>query len=177
MNRVAAIVLWFLLSHLVTPAYAQTGPSADVAPGTGKPIIENEFSSTSVDASLRQIELSPDLILSAGRGASFSIHYPENAGVVMVSLSAGPAVILDIKRNRLLELNPGQSSLSLAQGLPPDGSEPEPGVAARDALMRNPFKLSDSIMARQQQYLGSLKIDVRDLNRGLASIIRSLVPK
>ena len=175
MNRIAATVGWLLLSCLATFGFAQTSQSPEVVPDAGTPSINNSFSITGLDTSLGQIELSPDLILSAGRGASFNISYPDDAGVVTISLFVGPVAVFDIKRNRLIELKPGQNSLSLTEGLPPVGSESGSALATRDAVLRSPYRLSDWIMARQQQYLGSLKIELRDLNKGLASIIRSLV--
>lgn len=87
MNRTAAMVGWVLLSCLATPGFAQTSPSPEVVLETGQPLIGNGLSGAGVDTSLRQIELSPDLIFSAGRGALFTILYPENADVVTVSLS------------------------------------------------------------------------------------------
>ena len=160
-------MLWMLLGCFVAPAASQTGESLP----SGKQL------SYVVEGSLLQLSLSPDLILSAGNGAEFTILYSEPDDTLLINLTAGQALVFDVRRNRLLELNHGVNSWTLHGELPVRDSDDLLRSVARDAVSRSPYKLSDSIMARQQQYLGSLRIDVRDLNKGLASIIRGLVPK
>jgi hypothetical protein len=131
-----------------------------------------------------QLEVRPGLIISAERGTRFSARPVSGASELTdLRIDHGAPTIIDIRSNAVFRIPPGQYRIdtspnaavmiSAVSGAIPDAvSSP----AGNDSLSPG-YRLSDSIMIQQQKYLDSLKIDVRDINNVLASIIRSLVPR
>jgi hypothetical protein len=137
-----------------------------------------------VDEAMLQIEIQPGVVVSAERGTRLLARpVGGSPGVLDLYIEHGSPTVIDTRTNAMVRVPPGRyridalhdSMAMLGAGTAPnDGAGFLPG--ANDGLSPG-YRLSDSIMTQQQKYLDSLKIDVRDINNVLASIIRSLVPR
>ncbi len=121
-----------------------------------------------VAGNLLQIQLTPSLVVSAGQGALLNLFSGPDGGFLL-TVNGGAVIALELDTDRLIDLPPGAYRLGTRQVLPVDG-------AGTTSDYRQGFALADSIMVRQQSYLDTLRIDVRDINKGLVSIIRGLFP-
>ncbi|MFH1873203.1 MAG: hypothetical protein ABIK82_15205 [Pseudomonadota bacterium] len=137
------------------------------------------------DVALLQVELHPDLIVSAERGTQFTVT-PAGADSDSTSFRVmrGTVIVADLLANAVTRLAPGRYVITRKQGLAsessviPDDTPESSSVAGNDPEHLTPgYRLSDAVMVQQQKYLDSLKVDVRDVNNILASILRSLVPR
>lgn len=151
-------------------------PAGHVLPAVGD-------ATADVDVALLQVELRPGLILSATRGTRFALaSRSDNSPDQELRIDGSPLTIIDLPSNSVVIVPPGRYRLALAPGVssplvaPPPTSDVSPDALDTSALSPG-YRLSDAIMTQQQKYLDSLKIDVRDINNFLASIIRSLVPR
>lgn len=125
-----------------------------------------------VEKRLLQFQLAPGYVLSVEPRAEFTLPDPnaDNA----LNVLAGEVVVADLLRNRVRVLTIGRYPVPDTSTAMP--STPAGSAALDDLTHRQGFRLSDSIMLRQQDYVESLSIDVRDLNRALLSILRALIP-
>ncbi len=134
-----------------------------------------------VDVALLQIELSPGLYLSAPRGTRFAAGTWGNASPDQrLQVVGGDLTVLNLQSNAVAVLPPGHYRIAQGTGRSTISAIPAPDASplasTRESISPD-YRLSDVVMTQQQKYLDSLKIDVRDLNKALASIIRGLVPR
>jgi hypothetical protein len=128
---------------------------------------ENELS-FEVSGNLLQIQLTPTLVVSAGEGALLNLYPGADEGYVL-TVNGGAVIVLELDTDRIIELPPGAYRLGTRTALAIDDR-----ATATD--YKQGFALADSIMVRQESYLEMLRIDVRDINKGLVSLIRRLFP-
>lgn len=137
------------------------------------------------DVALLQVELHPGLIVSAERGTQFAVA-PADAGTDSNGLRVlqGTVIAADLLANAVTRLAPGRYVITRKPGLAAetlvvaDATAESSSVTGNDPEHLTPgYRLSDAVMVQQQKYLDSLKVDVRDVNNILASILRSLVPR
>jgi hypothetical protein len=121
-----------------------------------------------VEGNLLQIQLAPGLVVSAGRGALLNL-FPGPDGGFLLAVNGGSVMAVETDVSRIVDLPPGAYRLGTRQPLPAR----EAGFASD---YRQGFALADAIMVRQQSYLETLRIDVKDINKGLVSLIRGLFP-
>lgn len=117
-----------------------------------------------VATDLLQLDLGHGRVLSAQRGAEFEIAL---TGDLIVA--RGPVQLADLTLDSFRPLPLGSHAVAASTASLVDSAEP----ATQDTR----YQLSNAVMVRQQQYLDSLKIDVRDINQLLANVIRALAPK
>ena len=143
-----------------------------------------------VRSELLQIEIAPGMVLSAGRGAMIALLQPAHADAhLVVAVLAGPVLALNLGLNEVRDLGIGSHLLSLRAAQAGERAAQRTGGAADWALalatsdqerralgLGQGFQFADSIMIRQQAYLDALRIDVRQINHGLASVIRRFFP-
>lgn len=158
-----------------------------VAFPSGQTLPMNAAGHVTVRTALLQVELLPGLILSAPRGTQFSLAATNGEfGASGLTVLRGTLTALDLQSNAIMQLPPGRYLLASSPGATtaisaaPDATTLASG--ARDAqpatdTLTPGYRLSDAVMTQQQKYLDSLKVDVRDINNILASIIRGLVPR
>ena len=132
------------------------------------PQVRDGGRSFEVEGNLLQIQLTPGLVVSAGRGALLNLFAGPDDGFLL-TVNGGAVIALDLDADRIMDLPPGAYRLGTRQPRPVDG-------AAAGNEFRQGFVLADSIMVRQQSYLDTLRIDVRDINKSLISLIRGLFP-
>jgi hypothetical protein len=122
---------------------------------------------------LQQIDLGGGIILSAERGTVLTLTRQKD-GTVEVLVNDGNLTLVNIAANSLVPLPAG--SLATVQ---PNGEAISHGATYAGAMPivagGDRYHLADAVMVRQQQYLDSLKIDVRVINNALANLIRGLV--
>ena len=143
---------------------------------------------------LVQLRLNATLVASAAQGAAFEVYAPILAnGVEILHVRRGSVVVID-ERGAAAAVSAGSRlsyPVTAMRAAQPDDAEKSSisGTATlaastpiEDAYRqwqlqegRQGFLLSDSVMTRQQEYLSSLKIDIVDLNRAVASFIRRLL--
>jgi hypothetical protein len=140
--------------------------------------------SVKVQVPLLQIEIRPGLILSASRGADIQVRpSSEPSGSQDLLIQGGAITAIDLLTNDVAVLPPGSYRVSSITVSAPSGISPQQALAESNPIssevdvMSPSFRLSDAILTQQQKYLDSLKIDVKDINKMLASIIRGLVPR
>lgn len=180
MGRTLATLASALLMLCVVPARAADAVPRVLFPAGQTLPVEAE-SVVTVEGALMQVELRQGLILSAQRGTQFSIA---KAGLVsnamQLNVLRGTLTLADIQTNAVTRLPLGSYAIS------PTGISVHPGDAspnrndatgAETETLAPGYRLSDAVMTQQQKYLDSLKVDVRDINHILASIIRGLVPR
>lgn len=181
MCRRLAVFIVLLAALLAAPAHAGKYPRV-VFPA-GHVLAADATGGITVNVTLLQIELSPGLILSAPRGARFSVAAASGAlSDVELQIASGALTILNLQTNAVVLAPPGRYRFTAAAFVQAvravsdaaTGSD-QPAFAAE--AMSSGYRLADAILVQQQKYLDSLKIDVRDINSALASIIRSLVPR
>ncbi len=174
----------FLLSILLALG-ALSATAADISPRIVFPAGQDWPSPAdgmiTVEGPLLQFELHPGQVISATRATRFSLaKNGSESDAVELNVVQGAVTWVDLDANAISHLPPGRYVLA------PAG----PGVKVLDATagramipreetetLAPGYKLADSIMTQQQKYLDTLKVDVRDLNHFLASIIRGLVPR
>lgn len=148
-----------------------------------------------VESATCQIRLNRSLVATATQGAAFEVYAPllGDDGSEMLHVTRGSLILIDEARDRAERLAPGgRVAYRAAPAAPADQGTGLAGLPEalrfsaatqlEDAYTqwqqqesRQGFLMSDSIMTRQQEYLASLKIDIRDLNHALASFIRRLL--
>jgi hypothetical protein len=178
MGRVLPFLAFLVLLSCALPAAAGEEFPRVVFPD-GHVLSADPNGMVTVENSLVQIELSRGKIASAQRGTQFAISNSEpSAGVVQLRVQRGTIILVDVQSNTLAQIPPGSYRIH------PEGIEAvgpftvRGGAEADDAEVSTPsYRLSDAVMTQQQKYLDSLKVDIRDINKALASIIRSLVPR
>lgn len=171
MGRLLAFLL--LLSRLLMPlpgAAGDSSPQILFPPDQAWPA--DASGAITVEGALLQIELRPGQVISAQRGARLSLVKTGSGNEVELSVLHGPVIWLDIATNTVSPLPPG-TYIVAPTGLVERGRIPRDEA---DTLTPG-YRLADAIMTQQQKYLDSLKVDVRDINHFLASIIRGLVPR
>ncbi|MFA7321752.1 MAG: hypothetical protein WC000_09850 [Dokdonella sp.] len=137
------------------------------------------------DVALVQVELHPGLIVSAVRGAQFAVTSGDaGSDSTNFRVLQGTVIAADLLANAVTRLTPGRYVITRKSGLAAEtrvvtDDTPESGnVIGNDPEHLTPgYRLTDAVMVQQQKYLDSLKVDVRDVNNILASILRSLVPR
>lgn len=137
------------------------------------------------DVALLQVELHPGLIVSAERGTQFAVTSGDaGSDSISFSILQGTVIAADLLANAVTRLAPGRYVITRKPGLAaetlviPDATAESSRVGGNDSGALTPgYRLSDAVMVQQQKYLDSLKVDVRDVNNILASILRSLVPR
>jgi hypothetical protein len=181
MPRFLAACLILLISLCTLPSRAENFPRV-IFP-EGHALTADAAGTVSVDVALLQIELRAGLVLAAERGTRFALagNGDARAGHEL-RIIGGTLTVLDLHDNAVLRVPPGSYSLAPTAGNAGLAIAPlqaaQTGQVATDADALSPgYRLSDAIMTQQQKYLDSLKIDVRDINSVLASLIRALVPR
>jgi hypothetical protein len=161
-----------LMLCAVSAGAADTLPRVVFPPGYALP-----EGVVTVEGALTQVEVRQGQIVSAQRGDQFSMA---TAGLlsdaIHLNVLRGILTLVDVETNAITQLPPG-SYVIAATGVslkPGDGSSIPGGDT--EALAPG-YRLSDAVMTQQQKYLDSLKVDIRDINHVLASIIRGLVPR
>jgi hypothetical protein len=107
----------------------------------------------------------------------------EPSGSQDLLIQGGAITAIDLLTNDVAVLPPGSYRVSSITVSAPSGISPQQALAESNPIssevdvMSPSFRLSDAILTQQQKYLDSLKIDVKDINKMLASIIRGLVPR
>ena len=129
--------------------------------------LENE-KSFEVSGNLLQIQLTPTMVISAGNGALINLFPGPDNGFVL-AVNGGAVIALELDTDQVINLPPGAYRIGTRAALPVDGAN-----TTRD--YKQGFALGDYYMVRQQSYLETLHIDVRDINKGLVSILRHLIP-
>lgn len=172
MGRLFAFLL--LLSRVLIPlpvAAADFSPQVLFPAGQSLPAAADGV--ITVEGPLLQIELRPGQVISAQNGARLSLAKAGAIGsdIELVVLH-GSVTWLDVTTNTISPLLPGTYTMA-PTGLVERGRFPRDEA---DTLAPG-YRLADAIMTQQQKYLDSLKVDVRDINHFLASIIRGLVPR
>ncbi len=137
-----------------------------------------------VQVALLQIEIRPGLILSATRGSEIQvIQSSEAAGSHDVLIYGEGMTAVDLLTNDVAVLPAGSYRVTSNSDNVSPGASPQPQTVEGNSdpvpvdVISPSFRLSDAILTQQQKYLDSLKIDVKDINKMLASIIRGLVPR
>lgn len=139
-----------------------------------------------VDARLVQVSLAANLVLAAGEGANFLIEEAPGgpAGTHILGVGRGPVLLIDTARQRMERLGRGSYLVGAGRGSEPaalqglgNRSPGDDSPAHRDLELRQGFQLGDAIMTRQQAYLDSIRIDVRDINRAFSSLLRAIAGK
>jgi hypothetical protein len=172
------------ICFLIVGAVAMAGEYPRVLFPQGETVEFDTLSEVVVTTALVQIEVQPGVIISAERGTRLSVSAVRNApGLVDLRINHGSPTIVDISTNAIYRVPPGQYRIDITPGATAMVSAVSGAMTdatslpvVDDGLMPG-YRLSDAIMTQQQKYLDSLKIDVRDINNVLASIIRSLVPR
>lgn len=186
MARIRAMLVFALLMLYVLPGWAGDALPRVVFPA-GQALPINVAGHVTADMALLQVELLPGLIVSAPHGTQFSIATTDGefraSGLTVLR---GTLTALDLQSNVVMQLPPGRYVVASSPGIAaaisaaPDETALPSGTqaahAATDTLSPG-YRLSDAVMTQQQKYLDSLKVDVRDINNILASIIRGLVPR
>jgi hypothetical protein len=181
MPRLLFACIAFVLAVCVLPARADGFPRV-IFP-EGHALAADAAGAVSVDVALLQIELRSGLVLSATRGTRLALASAGDAeSEGELNVAGGSITIIDLRDNAVLRVPPGNYRLApistdagLAIAALPMAQS---GQIAADADVLTPgYRLSDAIMTQQQKYIDSLKIDVKDINKMLASIIRGLVPR
>ena len=146
---------------------------------------------------LVQVRLNSSLVATAAKGAAFEVYPPLfGDSKEILHVTRGTVVLIDERSDRAETIAAGGRvtyEAAAARSAQPDvviadpARLPEAHAIAAPAELedattqwqlqegRQGFLLSDSVMTRQQEYLASLKIDIIDLNRVLASFIRRLL--
>ena len=150
---------------LLSPAMAETYPK--VLFGSLPQSEENERSFEVTD-SLLQIQLTSTLVISAGKGAMINL-FAEADSAYLLTVNGGAVIALELESDRVIDLPPGAYRIGERTVLSPESSN-----GATD--YKQGFALADYYMVRQQSYLDSLHIDVRDINQGLVSLLHHLFP-
>lgn len=180
MRRLFARLASALLMLCAVPAQAE-----DVFPRVlfpaGQSLSVEAGDVVTVEGALMQVELRQGLIASAQRGTRFSIA---KGGLfsqsTQLNVVQGTLTLADIRTNDVAQLPAGNyvigaAGLSIKSG---DASPDRNKTTADDTETHAPgYRLADAVMTQQQKYLDSLKVDVQDINKILASIIRGLVPR
>lgn len=125
--------------------------------------------SFAVEEQLLQLQLSPRWVVSAGRGALFNVAAAPETGSVLLTVNGGSVMALDLENDQVAALPPGSYHLD-----PREDASGNPAIVPPDPQYRQGFALANWVLVRQQTYLDSLRLDVRDLTHGLASILRAL---
>lgn len=181
MPRFLAACIVLVISLCGQPARAENFPRVIFPEGHG--LTADAAGAITVDVALLQIELRPGLVLAAERGTRFTLADTGDARAGHeLRIIGGTLTILDLHDNVVLRVPPGSYSLAPAAANAGLAIAPLPAAQASqlaaDADVLSPgYRLSDAIMTQQQKYLDSLKLDVRDINNVLASLIRALVPR
>lgn len=131
-----------------------------------QPVAMNEPLQVAID--VIQFDLGEGRIVSAARGAE--LQFQHGSVGIEAHVANGTVTLVDLPGNQVIPLNPGTTHTleSLAAAHADDA---ERGLPMPPALPT--YRLPDAVLVKQQHYIKSLRIDVRDLNRGLASIIRA----
>ena len=180
MGRLFALLASVLFMLCIVPAQAEDAfprvlfPAGQILPGEAEYVV-------TVEGALMQVELRPGLIASAQRGTQFSLA---KAGIfrqsTQLNVVRGTLTLADIQTNAITQLPPGSYVINAAEiTLKSDdaGSDRNSAASEEPETLTPGYRLSDAVMTQQQKYLDSLKVDVRDINKVLASIIRGLVPR
>lgn len=172
----AAVLL--LLGH--TSVWANDVlPRVVFPPGYGMPLPTDGV--VTVGTAWLQIELQPGWVVAAQRGTQFAIAVADPARqLTMLHVQRGTVTLVGLQTNALAQLPVGSYGITPA-GLDVNFRSASPaatGASGEDTEPLTPgYRMSDAIMTQQQKYLDSLKVDIRDINSGLASIIRGLFPR
>ena len=191
LKGLGAACLWLLLA---LPAAARELPP--VIHGDAA-VQMNAFGAVfEVASDLVQVRLNSSLVATAAKGAAFEIYPPLLGGSSeMLHVTRGSVVLIDERSDRAATIAAGgrltyaaavapsvQPEIVADLATPAEAHAIAPPAELEDATTRwqlqegrQGFLLSDSVMTRQQEYLSSLKIDIVDLNRILASFIRRLL--
>lgn len=132
-----------------------------------------------VDVAWLQVEVQHGWVVAAPRGAQFALVTDDPAGRTgALSVLRGPLTLIDLGSNVLSQLAVGSYGITSAGVAFSSGyaNGQGAGLASGDEKenLAAGYRLSDAVMTQQQKYLDALKVDVRDINKGLASIIRGL---
>lgn len=179
MRRRVVAPLVLLLALIAPVVQAEDYPRV-VFP-QGHALVADAGGAVTVGVPLLQIELRPGWVLAATRGTRFALaDAGEDAGLD-VQVAGGELTMLNLHDNALLRIPKGSYRLAAAGGhgvsIRPQTDDEATPLPAEAGTLSPGYRLSDAVMTQQQKYLDSLKIDVRDLNKALASLIRGLVPK
>jgi hypothetical protein len=143
-----------------------------------------------IESDVGQIRLSPSLVATAAKGTVLEVYAPifgDDTGFIRVT--RGNVALIDERSDRAQTIATGGRIAYDTTPAPiagENGPVESPAIAAPRELeeattqwqlleSRQGFVLSDSVMTRQQEYLASLKVDITDLNRVLASFVRRLL--
>ncbi len=131
------------------------------------PLMQENEQSFEVTDSLLQLQVTPSLVISAGKGALFNLYPGPDNGFVL-TVNGGAVIAMELDANQVVELPPGAYRIGVRQVSATE-------VAAAPDYKQG-FSLADYVMVQQQTYLEKLRIDVKDINRGLAALLRGLFP-
>jgi hypothetical protein len=171
MGRLLTFLILLFQALMPLPGVAgDFSPTILFPPGQAWPT--NASDAVTVEGALLQIELRPGQVISAQKGARLSLVQVGGSDNLELGVLQGSVIWLDMATNTISPLLPGTYAIAPA-GLVERGRIPrdEPDTLAPG------YRLADAVMTQQQKYLDSLKVDVRDINHFLASIIRGLVPR
>lgn len=180
MGRLFAALAAFLLLLGHTSARAdEVLPRVVFPPGYEIPLQADGV--VTVDTAWLQIELQPGWVVAAQRGTQFAIAVTDPARqLTLLRVQRGTMVLIGLQTNALAQLPIGSYGITPA-GLDSNFHDASPGAMRAPGEDTEPlapgYRMSDAVMTQQQKYLDSLKVDIRDINSGLASIIRGLFPR
>jgi len=174
----ALVVVLLLLGHMSVRA-DDVMPRVVFPAGYGMPLQADGV--VTVDTAWLQIELQPGWVVAAQRGTQFAIAVTDPVRqLTVLRVQRGTMTLIGLQTNALVRLPIGSYGITPA-GLDSNFHDASPAVNSapdEDAEPLTPgYRMSDAVMTQQQKYLDSLKVDIRDINRGLASIIRGLFPR
>lgn len=143
-----------------------------------------------IESGLVQIQLGEYWVLSAARESEFIISQSEKEGY-LIRVVSGEVNLIDTL-NDLLEPLPGGTRISGPRPVPcadgaagcgrflverPRGMSGGAGAMGEKATgeidPHQNFRLSGAVMLKQQKYLDSIRIDIRDINKVFGSILRA----
>ncbi|KAF0162703.1 MAG: hypothetical protein FD157_3812 [Rhodocyclaceae bacterium] len=175
----AALVVVLLLLGRTSARADDVLPRVVFPPGYGMPLQADGV--VTVDTAWLQLELQPGWVVAAQRGTQFAIVAADPARqLIALRVQRGTMTLVGLQTNALAQLPIGSYGITPA-GLDVNfrGASPAAtGAPGEDTEPLAPgYRMSDAVMTQQQKYLDSLKVDIRDINSGLASIIRGLFPR
>lgn len=179
----------FILGLLMPPA-AQAGEQPEVIFDAGVSAALVPDTPLRVDSALIQVQLGEHRVLSATKGAELVLRRPDAArNQYLIEVASGDVSLIDILGNSFDPLPPGtRISGPVPCADPPStncaeflvelpGSLPGQAVTGGKPIEaigpHQNFQLSGAVMLRQQKYLDSIRIDIRDINSVFSSILRA----
>lgn len=183
--------LFILIAFLLAPlaASAEEMPQLLFERGEKTELTLNK--TIAVRSELIQIQIGPHSILSAKKGDEFQIRQasPDNPEPLSIAVITGHVMLYDLANNNAVNIKAGttltgpnriactdsSSAGCLEFRIHPEsasfGAEPESLDTSLPGSKKN-LALSSFVMTKQQKYLDSIRIDVRDINNVLGSILR-----